>query len=195
MPLPPPEEDLELLARACCSVAAGDGKDADEFAAELRPDLPARAERPPIPPSVQVPVLRRDHFTCRYCGTRTVPTPVLRAASDLWPEAIPYNPNWRTDSTHPLFVDRAATFDHLRPHSQGGTDITLDNLVTACWSCNLQKSGFSLERLGWTLKPIDETSTWDGLTATYPALWRKLAPTATAQQEKYHRRWLTILNT
>jgi 5-methylcytosine-specific restriction endonuclease McrA len=66
-------------------------------------------------------------------------------------EQIPFNPNWRTDATHPLYVSRASSIDHLRPHAHGGVSDQAGNLVTACWACSLQKSEFTLDRLGWSL--------------------------------------------
>lgn len=38
-------------------------------------------------------------------------------------------------------------FDHVMPRSRGGRD-ELDNLVRACWRCNLIKSDFTVEELG-----------------------------------------------
>ena len=59
--------------------------------------------------------MRRDCYTCRYCGARIVPAAVLRAVALAWPVYVPYQPNWRTDATHPIFAARATTFDHLQP--------------------------------------------------------------------------------
>lgn len=44
--------------------------------------------------------------------------------------------------------------DHLVPVSRGGKN-TLDNLVTACRTCNLRKLNRSLEDVGLTLHPPD----------------------------------------
>jgi 5-methylcytosine-specific restriction endonuclease McrA len=193
VPLSPPERDLDVLARACDALSMGDVAAADAAAAELRAELPSRSSRKPITPVVQVQVLRRDRYICRYCGTRTVPSPILRSAALAWPEFVPYNPNWRSDSTHPIFVARAATFDHVNPHAHGGTDVTEANLVTACWSCNLQKSEFSLERLGWTLREVDASGNWDGLTHAYPALWERAKASASEADVRFHTRWLRLL--
>jgi hypothetical protein len=193
MPLPPPERDLELLVAACGALTAGDLHRADSLAHALIPELPARVARPPITPAAQVEVMRRDRYTCRYCGARTVPAAILRAVALAWPDCVPYQANWRTDSTHPLFAARTATFDHLRPHAHGGLDVTADNLVTACWPCNLQKSDFSVERLGWTIQDIDASIDWDGLVHAYPALWERARPNATPSQVRYHSRWLRLL--
>jgi 5-methylcytosine-specific restriction endonuclease McrA len=193
VPLPPSEHDLDVLAQACDALSAADVAAADSVASELRVDLPSRTVRRPITPAVQVVVLRRDRFSCRYCGTRTVPSPLLRAAALVWPEFIPYNPNWRSDSTHPLFVARAATFDHVNPHAHGGIDVSAANLVTACWSCNLQKSESTLKRLGWSLREIDAASNWVGLTRAYPALWERGMVGASSADVKYHTRWLRLL--
>ena len=47
----------------------------------------------------------------------------------------------------------APTIDHVVPRCQGGKD-GADNLVVACWSCNLSKSGRTPEQAGMTLLPV-----------------------------------------
>lgn len=193
VPLPAAERDLELLLAACGALLAGEQIRADSLAAELARDLPRRAARPAIPYALQAEVLRRDQFSCRYCGTRTVPACVLRAAALTWPDYLPYHPNWRVDSTHPIFAARAATFDHVRPHAHGGDNSSAENVVTACRRCNVQKSDFSLDSLGWILREPDVSSDWDGLTHAYRALWERARHHATESQVRYHTRWLHLL--
>jgi hypothetical protein len=88
---------------------------------------------------------------------------------------------------------RAATFDHVAPHAHGGTDDSSSNLVTACWSCNLQKSEFTLERIGWHLQDQDPTIEWDGLVHAYPALWALANARASSGDRAFHGRWLRFL--
>jgi hypothetical protein len=78
-----------------------------------------RSERWPAR-SVIAAVYAEDHYQCRYCGERVILTPIMRLLARLYPEQFPYNPNWRADSTHPAFVSRSATLDHVVPIADGG---------------------------------------------------------------------------
>jgi len=83
-------------------------------------------------------------------------------------------------------VARAWTTSNRGAH--GGEWLDLNNLVTACWLCNVRKSDLTLDKLGWRLRPIP-TPGWDGLTGMYRALW-----TAAGQPDlRYHRAWLAAL--
>jgi len=114
----------------------------------------------------------RDHFTCRYCGRRTVLASVLELIARIFPAQIPFESHhYRGGVTHPAFTTLTASVDHIRPVSGGGAATDPGNLVTACWPCNLGKGDLSLEFLGWTLRPIVD-SEWAGLTGYYAALWR-----------------------
>lgn len=138
-------------------------------------------------------IFRRDGFHCRYCDARVVPVPVLRAASLVWPDQIPFNPNWRADVTHPIYVSRSATVDHVNPHAHGGDDSSLANLVTACWPCNIQKGEFPLDRLGWSLL-TENRDDWDGLISAYPTLWTFGRVRAGSADNTFHTRWLKALS-
>ena len=113
--------------------------------------------------SVIAKIYARDHYQCRYCGERVILTAVMRLISRLYPIQFPYHPNWKADSTHPAFVSRSATLDHVKPIVGGGDPIAPDNLVTACWNCNRRKGDLDLEEIGWSLvEPRDKD--WRGLT-------------------------------
>jgi hypothetical protein len=120
MPIPPPDDYLGHLRRAVIALDSGDRSGADSAIRELASDLPVKVPRRQPSPLTVVAVLRRNHFTCRYCGGQVVPTPVLRAVSLVWPDDIPWNRNWRADSTHPIHVTRSASIDHVSPHAHGG---------------------------------------------------------------------------
>jgi 5-methylcytosine-specific restriction endonuclease McrA len=70
-------------------------------------------------------VLRRDNYTCQYCGNH-----------------VPY-----------------LTIDHVVPRSMGG-ELTWDNLVTACPSCNHRKGGRTVEQAHMRLikRPVEPPS-------------------------------------
>ena len=67
----------------------------------------------------KVPVFLRDRLTCRYCGKSALKGEL--SVSDL-------------------------TVDHVRPRTVGGT-WDIDNLVTACKSCNEIKASCICETL------------------------------------------------
>ena len=188
MPIAPDDVHLDALSTAVRALANGD-RPAANLAAEQLAVVPSQLlTRQSITPTMTAQVMQRDYFSCLYCGAKIVPPPVLRAASLVWPRLIPYNVNWKTGVTHPIYVTHAGTIDHVKPYAHGGLG-DIDNLATACWSCNLQKSEFSLDRLGWQKRePI--ASTWDGLVDCYVALWEVAQPRASAADIHYHRVWL-----
>lgn len=146
--------------------------------------------RPGVSRELAVQIFRRDCWTCRYCGARTVPIPVLMLLSSLYPERFPHYPDWREGQVHPAYLLISTSLDHLEPDAQGDTWRDPANLVTACWLCHTGKAGFSLQEVGWEpLSEADVASDWDGLTAGYPALWRL----AGEVDPEYHRRWLDAL--
>jgi hypothetical protein len=103
----------------------------------------------------------RDHWRCRYCGIRIAGNrkQFKRFAEQLdLPELI----RGRTDETrHGLYVLMLASYDHLIPYSQGGSDDD-KNLVTACWTCQFGKFRFSLEDLGMERPPKSSRPTYKG---------------------------------
>jgi hypothetical protein len=181
------DQQLDALAEALAALAL-DRTSADQLAAKLKTDLPERRTRRPFSKQTTVAVFRRDRFTCRYCGSAVVPTPVLRAASLVWPDVIPYQKNWRTDLTHPLYLLRSATVDHVIPHAHDGSHDDLGNLATACWPCNTRKGDLP----GWKLLNAPETD-WDGFVRFYPTLWQIGEPGASPAEANFHRDWLRAL--
>jgi len=79
--------------------------------------------------SVIAAVYARDRYQCRYCGERVILTAVIRLVSRLYPDLFPYDPNWKADSTHPAFVFRSATLDHIHPIADGGDPLDPASLV------------------------------------------------------------------
>jgi 5-methylcytosine-specific restriction endonuclease McrA len=191
MPTPPDDLYLDALSAAVSALARGDSPAADQAVERLAVNLSPVLRRQSVSPTLAAQVMRRDFFTCLYCGGRIVPPPVLRAASLVWPRRLPYNLNWKTAATHPIYVSHAGTIDHIKALAHGGVDDAVDNLATACWACNLQKSEFSLERLGWELRR-PTASGWDGLVGCYAALWQAAQRDASPAPAdiRYHQRWL-----
>ncbi|MFI2294949.1 HNH endonuclease [Isoptericola sp. NPDC019571] len=130
---------------------------------------PRRTERWPATSTI-ARIYARDRYQCRYCGEKTILTPVMRLLSRIFPDEFPMHPNWKSDQTHPAFVSRSATLDHIQPIAGGGDPVAEDNLVTACWGCNRRKGDLQLTELGWELRdPADPH--WRGLTELYEPAW------------------------
>jgi hypothetical protein len=107
----------------------------------------------------------RDKWRCRYCGIRVAGN---RKHFKKFANAIgmPVLIAGRTDeSRHGLYVMLMASYDHVKPVNQDGTN-DADNLVTACWCCQFGKYKYSLNDLGLT-GPIDpelvKSDSWVGL--------------------------------
>lgn len=191
---------LEDLGEAIALLMHGCAAEADMAAQKLVATRPERRHRKSIPSATVVSVLRRDGFQCRYCEAEVVPPPVLRAASSVWSEEIPYNRNGRADAVHPIYVMRSASIDHVNPHAHAGGDEPTSNLVTACWPCNAQKGEFTLDRLGWEPMKPPSSGGWDGFVPAYPMLWAtgRQRGSPSPAEVRYHSIWhralgLTVL--
>ncbi|HKS48955.1 MAG TPA: HNH endonuclease [Amycolatopsis sp.] len=167
---PPDDPYPDALARIIQARIRGDEATALASVTQIRfiPQEKKKQRWPAI--SVIARVYARDHYQCRYCGERVILTAVMRLVSRLYPEQFPYHPNWKADSTHPAFVSRSATLDHVHPIAGGGDPTALDNLVTACWNCNRRKGDLDLTELNWPLvEPRGKN--WKGLTDLFRPLW------------------------
>ena len=126
--------------------------------AELVEKVPAR-----MPTALQVQELHlRDGFHCRFCGLPVIRSKIRRLMASLYPESVPWGKTNR--SQHAAFQAMWAQYDHVVPHSHGGTN-DLNNLVVTCAACNYGKMSYTLEELGLAdprlFPPIK--SSWDGL--------------------------------
>jgi hypothetical protein len=169
MPVPAGEDLVDRIASLAQALAEHRGDDAKTAIEQLKYERRSQLSKVRLSQPKMAEVFARDHFVCRYCEGRTIPQPVLRALSSLYPEEFPYHPNWKTGFTHPAYVSLTSTIDHIVPVAHGGPPLDLENLATACWPCNAMKGEFTLERIGFTLHP-PSTVAWDGLVGVYPAL-------------------------
>jgi 5-methylcytosine-specific restriction endonuclease McrA len=136
-------------------------------------------------------VYAQDRYQCRYCGEKVILTPVMRLLARLYSEPFPYHTNWKADSTHPAFVSRSATLDHVIPIAGGGEPLERSNLVTACWGCNRRKGDLTLDEIGWSLvEPADPT--WLGLTDLYIPLWEAAGRPRLGEDETW---WMRAIRT
>lgn len=130
-------------------------------------ELLARVENR-MPTREQVRLLHaRDGYHCRFCGLPVVRAEIRKRAVALYPTTVTWG---RTNlSQHAGFQALWAQYDHVVPHSAGGTN-EIDNVVVTCAACNFGKMSHRLEELG-LLDPRDfpaVVSQWDGLERLRP---------------------------
>jgi len=180
----PYPESLNRIIR--CRIA-GDEVSALAALTEIRFEVAARKKERWPSRTVIAKIYARDHYQCRYCRERLILTPIMRLVSRLYPEQFPYHPNWKADCTHPAFITRSATLDHVVPLAAGGDPVDPDNLVTACWGCNRRKGDLRLEEIGWSLvEPSDQG--WNGLTELFYPLWQAVGRPAMSEDETWWMR-------
>lgn len=185
----PQDNYADDIAAIVAQLVSGDRAAAAVRIADISYAKQDVVKRPSIPLSIQVRVFRRDCWTCRYCGGRTIFMQVMKLLGAVFPDDFPYHPNWKAGLTHPAISACCATIDHVIPGSQGGAWLDETNLVTACWPCNIRKGDLTLNQLGWELRPVDESS-WDGLAGFYPKLWAIAGHPTT----NTHPAWLRALS-
>lgn len=187
-PIPPVFEAVRSLDEAVTAHIAGHTQRAAQlFASANNPEVRAwvdslwgksspyvkvnRLPSAPITTKVQarMPTLEqkralhaRDGFHCRFCGVPVIRPEVRKLAVLLYPSAVTWG---KTNvSQHAGFQALWAQYDHVVPHSCGGTN-ELENLVVTCAGCNFGKMSYRLEELALFdprgFAPVQ--STWDGL--------------------------------
>lgn len=119
------------------------------------------AKRPAIPEWALSAMFARDGWRCRYCGLRVIPHISRKAIVASCPDRFPWGNN--DLGKHSVLHALRATPDHVEARSSGGAD-SIDNLVTACWTCQFQKGSYSLSELGLDGPGAPAAAhTWDGL--------------------------------
>ena len=124
-----------------------------------------------FPEKLAAEVFKRDGYRCRYCCFRIVPMMVLKAFSKAVGRDA-FRMSGKNLERHGMVFACRGIADHVRPWNLGGrTD--MDNLVSACWSCNYGKSGYTLEQIGVDdprSRPIPIADGWDSLVSYLSAL-------------------------
>ena len=176
----------QTLAAVIAAYVAGETDRATVLIDQIRfQPAPRRVEKWPSH-TVIARVYERDRYQCRYCGEKVVLTPVMRLVARLFPQQFPYQSNWKADSTHPAFVSRSATLDHVAPIADGGDPLDPANLATACWGCNRRKGDLRLNEIGWSLvEPKDPD--WRGLAELFNPLWEAAGRPKLSEDEHW---WL-----
>jgi hypothetical protein len=137
----------------------------------IKPIRPSqKTPRAPVRTADALVTFQRDQFTCRYahCQRRTIYLPVLKELSRLFPDALPYQRNWRPVQSHIVYWMWSTSLEHRVAFPFGGTSEPA-NLLTACYQCNDVKNYLPFETLGWRLTE-PATSHWDGLRRYLPRL-------------------------
>lgn len=178
---------VEQIASIVAALIDGDKQRADRQMEQIAFHPAQLVIRPSLSPGMKAKVWMRDNFTCRYCESRTIPPIVLQVLSSMYTNAFPYHPNWKTIRTHPAYWKVSASVDHVKAGSIGGDWRSETNLVTACWSCNQMKSNVDAAHGVWNLLDVAAAG-WDGLTGSYPILWRIAGEPEPAK----HRPWLRV---
>ena len=110
-------------------------------------------------------VFLRDGYRCRYCQTRVLDFKVFQKMEKLVGKENFRASAGTNDLRHGITFFFRATADHVVP-LQGGGRTTIENLVTACWNCNIGKLDALLYQMGIE-DPINyptyENLKWDGM--------------------------------
>lgn len=105
---------------------------------------------------------QRDGFHCRFCGVPVIARGVRTRLVVLYPEAVRWGPT--NLLKHTALDALEAQYDHLLPHSRGGSS-ELNNLVITCNPCNYGRGERTLAEMHLTdpllRQPVN--SDWDGL--------------------------------
>ena len=119
-------------------------------------------------------ILKRDYYACRYCGQRVIPKEVFAAFAAVVGANV-FCATGTNEARHGAVLAFRANVDHVVPWKLGGAT-ECENLVTACWSCNYGKAGYSIEQLGIDdprdRNPRPRITGWDGLVSQVPDLRR-----------------------
>jgi len=109
--LPPERQWEETVADALSTVVdallAGSQEEAGKAASQLAVQGPGRTRRQSVSLTTQLAVFRRDRFTCRYCGQRTLFLPTVKVLSEVFLEHLPVDPGWKLDHTHPIYLAKS----------------------------------------------------------------------------------------
>lgn len=129
----------------------------------LPPVLPRDQRIPARQPTSMIAdeVIARYGWNCAYCGNPLIARAARHLLQREYAEA-----RWGgvNDERHNALMCLDNEFDHVLPHSRGGTN-EVENLVPCCAPCNCGKEDYTLEQLG-LLDPRNQPSLrsgWDGL--------------------------------
>ena len=103
----------------------------------------------------------RDGYHCRFCGVPVIRKVVRQKFASLFPALKIWGS--KNIHQHAAFQAMWAQYDHLVPHSRGGSS-DMENLVITCAPCNFARMDYTLGEVGLA-DPRDRpppTSPWNG---------------------------------
>ena len=126
--------------------------------------LPKEQRAKPHAPNSEVKRLvhQRDGYYCRFCKIPVIRAEVRARLKGLYPETV----QWGNRNTlqHAAFQCMWAQYDHILPHSRGGTS-EIENVYLTCAACNYGRMHYTLEEVGLIHPGSHEPRQghWDGL--------------------------------
>ena len=107
-------------------------------------------------------LLARDGYHCRFCGIPLVRAEIRQRIALAYPHLGIWGA--KNEQQHAAFQAMWVHYDHLVPHSLGGSN-ELENLVVTCAPCNCGRMNFTLTEVGLSdpraRAPV--RTAWDGL--------------------------------
>jgi hypothetical protein len=180
---------ISALTQVSRILTAGDRALAASLISERYPFEPFGKGSRVVSKNQTMRIYMRDGFIDRYSGQPLVFQGSLRLMSELLPAAFPYHEHWKTDQCHFAYWELAPTLDHVVPVSRGG-DNSDENIVTTSAVRNAAKANFTLDELGWSIKPAGDYGKWDGLVSWFVHMSDKIP---SVFECNYFRGWLKIV--
>lgn len=105
---------------------------------------------------------QRDGYYCRFCRIPVIRPEIRARIVKTYPAVVEWGPT--NDRQHAAFQALWAQYDHITPHSRGGSS-SLDNVVLTCAACNYGRMHYTLEEVGLADPRLPPTriGPWDGL--------------------------------
>jgi hypothetical protein len=146
-----------------------------------------RPKQKNLPLALQLEVFRRDRFTCRFCGRKTVFLPVMLLLSMKFPYSLAYRQENDQEECHLSFMRDSPSCDFLQPPAKGGKKEKA-NLLTVCYTCHQARENFIGADGQWVVQS-GKAEPWDGLLSQYDPLLNKLKASA----NPYFFEWLKAI--
>ncbi len=157
---------VEILKQVAKLIEVGEYNTAKGLVNKKYPFIPVKKELRTYTMQEMMGQFFRDGFMDRYSGDKLINPGMLRVLSEKMPEEFPYQAHWKTDECHMAYWEFQPTIDHIVPIAHGGED-KVTNWATTSMVNNSAKSNFTLDQLGWTLKPRGDIVEWDGLSQLF----------------------------
>ena len=106
----------------------------------------------------------RDGFCCRLCRMPLIRKETRDAIRAAYPAALRWGDSNKNSEQHTAFQAMWLQYDHIIPHSRGGTNEP-NNMIITCAPCNYGRWHFTFDEVG-LLDPRGyevQSTAWDGL--------------------------------